>query len=93
MTRDARHAIVVEGPFDMRIFRQRASEQRGPSTWDSLRIPFFIVIISFILLLFATQKDLMTTTTALATALTTGLPMMMKLIGVFTERRLGADRM
>ena len=70
----------------------RASEQRGPSTWDSLRIPFFIVIISFILLLFATQKDLMTTTTALATALTTGLPMMMKLIGVFTERRLGTDR-
>jgi hypothetical protein len=68
----------------------RAREQRPASTWDSLRVPFFVVIISFLLLLFTTQKDLMTTTTALATALTTGLPMAMKLLGVFTERRLGA---
>jgi hypothetical protein len=68
----------------------RAREQRPASTWDSLRVPFFVVIISFLLLLFATQKDLMTTTTALATALTTGLPMAMKLLGVFTDRRVGA---
>lgn len=68
---------------------KRTREARGASTWDSLRLPFFIIIISFLLLLFATQKDLLTTTTALATALTTGLPIIMKLIGVFTERRLG----
>jgi len=65
-----------------------AREERGPSTWDALRLPFFVIIISFILLLFATQKDMLTTTTALATALTTGLPVLMKLIGVFTERRV-----
>ncbi len=71
----------------------RARAQHGASTWDSLRLPFFVIIISFLLLLFATQKDLLTTTTALAAALTTGLPMIMKLIGVFTERRLGgADK-
>jgi hypothetical protein len=64
-----------------------AHEKRGASTWDSLRIPFFVIIISFVLLLFATQKDMLTTTTALATALTTGLPVLMKLVGVFTERR------
>jgi hypothetical protein len=68
----------------------RARAERGTSTWDALRAPFFIIIISFLLLLFATQKDLLTTTTALATALTTGLPMIMKLIGAFTERRLSA---
>src|SRR5258708_37054490 len=28
MTRDARHAVVVEGPFDMRILSQRAGEKR-----------------------------------------------------------------
>src|SRR6267143_7323420 len=28
MTRDARHAVVVEGPFDMRILSQRAREKR-----------------------------------------------------------------
>ena len=64
-----------------------AREKRGDSTWDSLRLPFFVIIISFLILLFATQKDMMTTTTALATALTTGLPVLMKLVGVFTERR------
>ena len=50
------------------------------------------IITSFMLLLFATQKDLLTTTTALATALTTGLPVLMKLIGVFTERRADGER-
>jgi len=67
-----------------------ARENRGASTWDSLRVPFFVIIISFLLLLFATQKDMLTTTTALATALTTGLPVLMKLIGAFTERRSDA---
>jgi len=64
-----------------------ARENRGASTWDSLRLPFFVIILSFLLLLFATQKDMLSTTTALATALTTGLPVLMKLIGSFTERR------
>ena len=68
----------------------QAKAEYGNSTWDMLRIPFFVIIIAFLLLLFATQKDLLTTTTALATALTTGLPVIMKLIGVFAERRSGA---
>jgi hypothetical protein len=53
-----------------------ARENRGASTWDSLRLPFFVIIASFLLVLFATQKDTLTTTTALATALTTGLPLL-----------------
>src|SRR5258708_26061323 len=28
MTRDARHAVVIEGPFDMRILSQCAGERR-----------------------------------------------------------------
>jgi hypothetical protein len=64
-----------------------ARESRGASTWDSLRLPFFVIIISFLLVLFATQKDMLTTTTALATALTTGLPLLMKLVGAFAEKR------
>jgi len=69
----------------------RCRAEQGTSTWDALRVPFFIVIISFLLLLFATQKDLLTTTTAFATALTTGLPVLMKLIGVFSEKRGAGD--
>lgn len=68
----------------------RARAQHGPSTWDSLRVPFFVIIIAFVLLLLATQKDLMATTTALAAALTTGLPVIAKLVGVFTERRMAS---
>ena len=66
----------------------RTRELQGASTWDALRVPFFVIIVAFLLLLVTTQKDLMTTTTALATALTTGIPMVMKLIGAFTERRM-----
>jgi hypothetical protein len=66
----------------------RTRQLHGASTWDTLRVPFFVIIVSFLLLLVTTQKDLMTTTTALATALTTGIPMVMKLIGAFSERRV-----
>jgi len=67
---------------------KRSKEERPSSTWDALRIPLFVVITAFLLLLFTTQKDLLTTTTALTAALTTGLPLIVKLMGVFTERRL-----
>jgi hypothetical protein len=66
----------------------RSKAAMPASTWDSLRVPLFVVIVSFLLLLFTTQKDLLTTTTALTAALTTGLPLIVKLMGVFTERRL-----
>jgi hypothetical protein len=81
--------LYVLGAEQREHLVSRARAERGASTWDSLRVPFFVIIIAFLLLLFATQKDLLTTTTALATALTTGLPIIMKLIGVFTEKRMG----
>jgi hypothetical protein len=81
--------LYVLGAARRQNLVSRAAADRAGSTWDSLRMPFFIIIVSFLLLLFATQKDLLTTTTALATALTTGLPVMMKLIGIFTEQRSG----
>jgi hypothetical protein len=79
--------LYVLGAAQREDLVSRARAEQGASTWDTLRLPFFIVIISFLILLFATQKDLLTTTTALATALTTGLPIIMKLIGVFSEKR------
>ena len=82
--------LYVVGAAQREDLVSRARAEQGASTWDSLRVPFFIVIVSFLLLLFATQKDLLTTTTAFATALTTGLPMIMKLVGVFSEKRGGS---
>ncbi len=82
---------VLDAAKDEKL-ADRARQERPPSTWDALRIPFFVVIVSFLLLLFATQKDLLTTTTTLATILTTGVPLLMKLLGVFTEQRLDAGK-
>jgi hypothetical protein len=70
----------------------KARAEHGNSTWESLRVPFFVIIISFLLLLFGTQKDLLTTTTAIATALTTGLPVLMKLLGTFADKRAEAAK-
>ena len=58
------------------------------SVWNSIRVPMFIIIITFLLLLFSTQKDLLTVSTTLATVLTGGIPMLIKLIGLVTDRRL-----
>ena len=62
----------------------------GPSTWDMIRLPLFVVVISVVILIFATQKDLLNLSTGLVAALTTGLPAIVRLFGFFTERRLNA---
>lgn len=64
--------------------------QEGPSAWDVIRLPLFVVIVSAIILIFATQKDLLNLTTGLVAALTTGLPAIVRLFGLFTERRINA---
>ena len=61
--------------------------QEGPSAWDVIRLPLFVVIVSAIILIFATQKDLLNLTTGMVAALTTGLPAIVRLFGLFTERR------
>jgi hypothetical protein len=64
--------------------------QEGPSAWDVIRLPLFVVIVSAIIMIFATQKDLLNLTTGLVAALTTGLPAIVRLFGLFTERRSSA---
>ena len=64
----------------------RTLESEG--VWRTLRVPLFIVVTSFLLLLFTTQKDLLTLTTGFAAAITTGLPVLVNLFGMFTQRRL-----
>jgi hypothetical protein len=83
-----RRYVIAAAAREHLVARNRKT--RGASTWDALRVPFFVIIVSFLLLLVTTQKDLMTTTTALVTALTTGIPAVMKLIGALTERRSDA---
>ncbi|HWS73347.1 MAG TPA: hypothetical protein VN605_14640, partial [Thermoanaerobaculia bacterium] len=58
------------------------------SRWNEIRLPLFIVLVTVAVLVFGTQKDLKEVTTAVVTGLTTGIPLIVKLLGVFTERRL-----
>lgn len=64
--------------------------QEGPSAWDAIRLPLFVVIVSSLVIIFATQKDMLNLATGLVAALTTGLPAIVRLFGFFTERRAGA---
>ena len=64
--------------------------QEGLSAWDTIRLPLFVVIVSSLVIIFATQKDMLNLATGLVAALTTGLPAIVRLFGFFTERRAGA---
>jgi len=64
--------------------------QAGPTAWDNIRVPIFVVLVTVVLLIFTTQKDLLNLTSGLAAALATGLPAIVKLFGVLTERRISA---
>lgn len=66
------------------------SQQTMPTAWENIRLPIFVVLLTIILLIFTTQKDLLNLTSTLATALATGLPAIVKLFGVLTERRIAA---
>ncbi|MEA2572693.1 MAG: hypothetical protein QOI24_4694 [Acidobacteriota bacterium] len=65
-----------------------AMQKALPSRWNEVRLPLLIVFLSVAVLVFGTQKDLKDVTTAVVTGLTTGIPLIIKLLGVFTERRL-----
>ena len=58
------------------------------SAWDSIRVPMFMIIGTFVILLFGTQKDVLDVSTTVVTGLTGGVPLVIKLVGLMTERRL-----
>jgi hypothetical protein len=62
--------------------------QEGPSAWDTIRVPLFVVFISVVIMILATQKDMLNLATGLVAALTTGVPAIVRLFGFLTERRL-----
>lgn len=82
--------LYVLGAAERQDLAAVARDIDASSLWSELRVPIFIVILSMLLLLFATQKDLLTLTAGLTTAITTGLPVLAKLFGMFAERRMGA---
>jgi len=66
------------------------SESLGGSRWKELRAALAILVLAGVLMLFATQKDLLTTVQGLVTSLTASVPLLIKLVGVLSDRRLDA---
>ena len=62
-------------------------QRESAGLWSSVRTPMFVIIIAFLLFLFGTQKDVLTVSTTLLTAITSGIPLILKLVGTVTERR------
>lgn len=71
------------------IREQCENEPEGRSTFDRVRVPLLIGILVVLGALLGTQKELANATSAILTALATGLPMIVKLVGTFTDRRVG----
>jgi len=60
----------------------------GGSRWQELRGAIAIVVLAAVLMLFATQKDLLTTVQGLVTSLTASVPLLIKLVGMLSDHRL-----
>jgi len=72
------------------VRKQREKDPEGISTWDQLKGPLFIGLLIMAAVFLGTQKELANATSAIITALATGLPAIVKVIGTFTDRRLAA---
>jgi hypothetical protein len=70
------------------IREQCEMEPESRSTFDRVRVPMFVAILVILAVIVGTQKELANATGAILTALATGLPMIVKLIGTFTDRRV-----
>jgi hypothetical protein len=59
--------------------------------WERLRIPLGVIIVAVVAFFFATQKDVVNATSAILTGLAAGLPALLKIVGMFTDRRGAAQ--
>jgi hypothetical protein len=57
-----------------------------PSTWDAVRRPVLMLGTALVILLFVTQQELFSATTATVTALGTGVATLGKIAGLFDRR-------
>jgi hypothetical protein len=62
-------------------------DMSSASTWMRVRVPATIILFGVIVFFFASQKDLLNTTSALLTGLAAGLPALAKLVGMIGARR------
>jgi hypothetical protein len=62
-------------------------EGQSPSTWDSVRWPFMILLGSAVAFFFATQHELFNTTLGVITGVGAAVPAVIKIAGIFGDRQ------
>ncbi len=60
-------------------------EAKKGSLWHIMKAPLLVVLISIVLFLFITQRDLYTSSLAIMTAITTAIPAMFKVLSLFQK--------
>lgn len=68
-----------------------AEDASGSSALDRLRLPFFTVLVGAALFFLFTQRELFNATVAALTTLTAALPVVARLVGAMTGKRVEAD--
>jgi hypothetical protein len=62
-------------------------EEQSGSTWDTIKVPFLMALIASVAFFFATQRELANTALGIVTAAATAVPAILKVAGLFGERR------
>jgi hypothetical protein len=78
--------IMAEGSPEKLMAWQR---EGGDSSWEMLRVPLFIILISAAAFLFVSQRDLYNSTLAFVSAFAAGMPSLVKLLGLFQSGKVG----
>jgi hypothetical protein len=60
------------------------------SSWEMLRLPFFIILVSVAAFLFVSQRDLYNSTLAFVSAFAAGMPSVFRFLGLFQSTRVGS---
>src|SRR5262249_10639246 len=64
-----------------------ALEGRAASAWDTIRWPFFALVVLSLAFFFKTQEQLFNSTLAIVTAVTAFVPAVFKMISLFSDRQ------
>ena len=81
-----RFVISISHGEDIDAWRQAD----GGSTWQLIKVPILLVLLSISVFLFLTQKELYDSTISLVSALTAGVAILFRFLGMFQKSGAGA---
>lgn len=82
-----RFVISVSREHDIEAWRH----QEGGSAWEMLKTPLLVILVSLALFLFVTQKDIYESAISVVSAVTGGIALLFRLLGMFSGRDKGAS--